>query len=64
MKRSVAPKRARNSVNRPWLLLKGEKKKAFLASVKQLQEQCDRLGLLDPTDIEPAVVYMAQAEKE
>jgi hypothetical protein len=34
-----------------------KEKEAFLASVKQLDEQSDRLGIFDPPDTEPAILY-------
>lgn len=64
MKKTVVPGKVRNSVDRPCPSLKGKEKKAFLASVEQLEEQCGRLGLLDPAGIEPAVIYSAREENE
>ena len=43
--------------------MKRGERKAFLASVRQLDEQCDSLGVLDPAEIEPAVLYHALEEE-
>ncbi len=32
-------------------------RQVFLASVRQLDEQSDRLGILDPLETEPALLY-------
>jgi len=34
-----------------------KERETFLASVQQLDEQSDRLGLMDPTETEPAILY-------
>lgn len=34
-----------------------KEREAFLASVRQLDEQSDRLGVLDPPGTEPAILY-------
>jgi hypothetical protein len=48
----------------PWIHWKRKEKKAFLASIQQADEQCDRLGLLDPLELEPAILYFPSEEEE
>lgn len=38
--------------------------KAFKLSLKRLNALAERLGLLDPLDVEPAVVYVPQDNGE
>jgi len=42
--------------------MKPAERKAFLASVRQLDEQCDSLGVVDPPETEPAILYSALEE--
>jgi hypothetical protein len=44
--------------------LSPEELKIWEASVKFLEEQADRLGLLDPLDTEPAMIFLAQGKTE
>jgi hypothetical protein len=64
MKKSAFPKKTIGSIAPPWLMLKKKEKKGFLASAGQLEEQCDRLGLLDPTEMEPAVIFGAREDRK
>jgi hypothetical protein len=43
--------------------LKPKEMEEFKASVKILNEQADRLALLDPMEIEPAMIYSAEEGK-
>ncbi len=47
---------------RPNLPMKPAEQKIFLESVRQLDEQCDSLGMLDPVEAEPATLYLAVEE--
>ena len=60
MKKAIRPKPLKRDLPISEIQLKGKEKKALLASVQQLDEQCDRLGLLDPTDSEPAILYFSR----
>ncbi len=59
MKKPIKAKTTKRSLPIPWISLKGKEREAFLSSVQQLDEQCDRLGLLNPTEFEPAILYSA-----
>jgi hypothetical protein len=63
MKKTIQAKPSKRPLPIPWLPLKSKEKKALLSSVQQLDEQCDRLGLLDPTDSEPVILYSPQEGK-
>ena len=41
-----------------------KEKGAFLAAVHQLDEQSDRLGILDPLETEPAILYSPREGKQ
>ena len=57
MKKALVRKIRRRLEEPPGIPLKGKEKQAFRASVQQLDEQCERLGLLDATDVEPAILF-------
>jgi hypothetical protein len=38
--------------------------KTLQSAVKLLDEQAERLGLLDPLDAEPAMIFFAEEEKK
>jgi len=44
----------------PGIKLNAKEKKALQAAVKAFHEQSERLGLLDPLDAEPAVLFFAK----
>jgi hypothetical protein len=64
MKKPAVSRKTRSSLHLPSILLKKKEEKAFLAAARQLEEEYDRLGLLDPMEIEPAVVYAAREERK
>jgi len=41
----------------PLSLSNKKEREAFLAAVQQLDEQSDRLGIPDPPETEPAILY-------
>lgn len=41
-----------------------KEREAYLVSVQQLDEQSDRLGILDPLETEPAILYSPMEEKK
>lgn len=43
--------------------LKVKEMKTFQASVNLINEQANQLGLLDPLDAEPAIIYFPEEEK-
>ncbi len=55
MKKSFRPKtnRRMSSLLSPKLGMK----KAYISSVQRFDEQCTRLPLLDPTEMEPALLF-------
>jgi hypothetical protein len=57
--------RNKDSANQPLRLsLSNKARKAFLASLRQLEEQSDRLGILDPPETEPAILYLPLEEEK
>jgi hypothetical protein len=58
------PRKPRDPRLRPDLPMKPAEQKAFLDSVRQLDEQCDSLGILDPAEAEPATLYHAVEEEK
>lgn len=57
MKKQARAEKARRSIDLPWIPLKEKEKKSLLASLQQADDQCEKLGLLDPTETEPALFY-------
>jgi hypothetical protein len=41
-----------------------KEREIYLASIRQLDEQSGRLGIFDPPDTEPAILYSPMEEKE
>ncbi len=41
-----------------------KEREVYLASIQQLDEQSDRLGIFDPPDSEPAILYSPMEEKK
>jgi len=64
MKKQIKGRPATTPLPIPAISLKAKDRKAFLSSVKQLNEQCGRLGLLDPVEFEPAILYSALEEEK
>jgi len=48
----------------PGISMNAKEREAFRASVQQLDEQCERLGLLDPAELELAILYSALEEEK
>jgi len=63
MKKAGAKKSERLILRISGIRLKPKEKEEFKASVKILNEQADRLALLDPMEIEPAMIYSAEEGK-
>jgi len=57
MKNRTIKKSSHLPVRFPLPFLNRKEREAFLASVKQLDEQSERLGLMDPIETEPAILY-------
>jgi hypothetical protein len=64
MKKRVNKKSANQPVRIPLFLSNKKEREVFLASVRQLNEQSDRLGILDPPETEPAILYSPMEEKK
>jgi hypothetical protein len=60
MKKQAVKKSANQWVRLPLSFSNPEEREVFLASVRQLDEQSDRLGILDPPETEPAVLYSSR----
>ncbi len=39
------------------LKMKPKEKAAYVSAVRQMDEQCEKIGLLDPTGTEPAFLF-------
>ena len=61
---NVPARKCRDPRLRPDLRMKPAEQKIFLNTVQQLDEQCDSLGILDPTEAEPATLYPAVEEEK
>jgi hypothetical protein len=48
----------------PVLLSNKKEREAFRSSVRQLDEQSDRLSILDPLETEPAILYSPTEEEK
>ena len=57
MKNRTIKKSSHLPVRFPLPFLNKKEREVFFASVKQLDEQCERLGLMDPIETEPAILY-------
>ena len=57
MKKRAIKKSLDLPVRFPLSFANKKEREAFLTSVKQLDEQSDRLGIFDPPDTEPAILY-------
>jgi hypothetical protein len=64
MKKQAIKKSANQWVRLPLFFSNPKEKEAFLASVRQLDEQSDRLGVFDPPETEPAVLYSSREEEK
>ena len=57
MRERTIKKSSHLPVRFPLSFLNKKEREAFLSAVKQLDEQCERLGLMDPIETEPAILY-------
>jgi hypothetical protein len=57
MKKRAVKKSSHLPVRFPLSFRNKKEREAYLASVQQLDEQSNRLGLMDPTETEPAILY-------
>ncbi|NWF53723.1 MAG: hypothetical protein HXY45_02895 [Syntrophaceae bacterium] len=64
MKGRTVPIKPNLPVRIPLFFSNRKEKDLFLASVQQLDEQSDRLGILDPPETEPAILYSPMEEKK
>ncbi|KPK95350.1 MAG: hypothetical protein AMJ94_00200 [Deltaproteobacteria bacterium SM23_61] len=60
MKKQAVKKSANQWVRLPLSFSNPKEREIFLASVRQLDEQNDRLGVFDPPETEPAVLYSSR----
>ncbi len=63
MKKTKESKREKFILEIPGIKLDGKEKEALQAAVKVLHEQSEQLGLLDPLDVEPALIFFAEEGK-
>lgn len=47
----------------PGIQVNSREREALQTAVKVLNEQSEQLGLLDPLDAEPAIIFFAEEEK-
>jgi hypothetical protein len=47
----------------PGIRVNSKEREALQTAVKVLNEQSEQLGLLDPLDAEPAIIFFAEEEK-
>ncbi len=64
MRRQARAEKTRRSIDLPWIPLKEKEKEALAAAVRLADEQCEKLGLLDPTETEPALLYSPSGGKK
>jgi hypothetical protein len=57
MKKRAVKESSNLPVRFPLSFSNKKEREAYLASVQQMDEQCDRLGNMDPTETEPAILY-------
>jgi hypothetical protein len=62
MKKRGVKKSVNQPVRVPLFLSNKKERETLLASVRQLDEQSDRLGILDPLETEPAILYSPMEE--
>jgi hypothetical protein len=64
MKERAIRKSPNHPVRFPLSFSNKKEKGAFLAAVQQLDEQSDRLGVFDPPETEPAILYSPMEDKK
>jgi len=63
MKKMKESKAERFILEIPGIKLNAKERKGLQAAVKVFKEQSEQLGLLDPLDAEPAVIFFAEEGK-
>ena len=63
MKKTEEWKTAEFIRNIPGIVLNAKEREALQAAVKVLNEQNEQLGLLDPLDADPAIIFFAEEGK-
>jgi hypothetical protein len=63
MKERAASKSSNLPVRFPLSFSDKKEREAHFVSVQQMDEQSDRLGILDPPESEPAILYSPVEEK-
>jgi hypothetical protein len=58
MKKRAVKKTPNLPVRFPLSFSNKKEREVYLVSVQQLDEQSDRLGILDPPETEPAILYL------
>jgi hypothetical protein len=64
MKKRAGKKSSHLPVRFPLSFRNKKEREAYLASVQQLDEQSDQLGILDPPETEPAILYSPSEGKK
>jgi hypothetical protein len=64
MKKRAVKKSSNLPVRFPLSFTNKKEREAYLVSVQQMDEQCERLGLMDPTETEPAILYSPSEGKK
>lgn len=64
MKKRAVKKSSNLPVRFPLSFTNKKEREAYLASVQQMDKQCDQLGLMDPTETEPAILYSPSEGKK
>ena len=64
MKRRASQKASRLTGRFPLSFSDRKEREAFRVAVEQADEQCEKLGLLDPTETEPALLYAPPGGKK
>ena len=57
MKKQARAEKAKRSIDLPWIQLKLREKEALQTAMQLADEQCEKLGLQDPINSEPAIFY-------
>lgn len=63
MKKAAEPKTEEFTLKIPGITLNAKEQEELQAAQKVLSEQSDKLGLLDPMEAEPAIVFFAEEGK-
>jgi len=63
MKKRAVKKSSSLPVRFPFSFSNRKEREALLKAVQQMDDQGDRLGLMDPTETEPALLFMPSEGK-